>query len=259
MLATNWNQEIDPTGWWMSEKLDGIRAYWDGQKLYSRTGRQITAPSYFTNALPKGQALDGELWIGREQFMPPSVIYDAHSRVWESVKYCAFDVPAIGVPYEERLATLQNLLSPLLRSSGVAPHILVVPVQRCTSAEHMHAYLKEVVDGGGEGLIMRKPQSRYQPGRTNAVLKLKPRQDTEVKFVERHPSHLALICDQPDGQRVPIPCSSRMYYNPPSPGSLITVTHAGFFKNGTLRHAFCLRERRDIEWSDVVEQFNNNK
>src|SRR5215211_5227930 len=33
LLAETWDGVIDPTGWWLSEKLDGVRAYWDGQQL----------------------------------------------------------------------------------------------------------------------------------------------------------------------------------------------------------------------------------
>lgn len=66
MLASKWEGE-DPTGWWMSEKLDGVRAWWTGSTLLSRLGNTINAPAWFTAGLPK-VPLDGELWCGRGQF-----------------------------------------------------------------------------------------------------------------------------------------------------------------------------------------------
>ena len=61
MLATDWNDEDDPAGWWMSEKYDGLRALWTGTVMYSRTGREIRCPDFFRMRLPPF-ALDGELW-----------------------------------------------------------------------------------------------------------------------------------------------------------------------------------------------------
>ena len=48
----------------MCEKLDGFKVYWNGTKFYSKHGKEIVAPTYFTNELPP-VPLDGELWMGR--------------------------------------------------------------------------------------------------------------------------------------------------------------------------------------------------
>ena len=65
MLAHKWDEDRhDPTGWWMSEKYDGLRAYWDGTKFLSRQGNQFCAPSFFLKDLPADHTLDGEVWMG---------------------------------------------------------------------------------------------------------------------------------------------------------------------------------------------------
>lgn len=62
MLGNEWNLDNDPAGWWMSEKYDGIRAYWDGKDFWSRSGRTMpVVPDSFKKGLPD-VGLDGELW-----------------------------------------------------------------------------------------------------------------------------------------------------------------------------------------------------
>jgi DNA ligase-1 len=62
MTSTLWDSSsMDPTGWWMTEKYDGIRLFWDGTQFYTRLGNIVKAPEFITKQLPK-VALDGELW-----------------------------------------------------------------------------------------------------------------------------------------------------------------------------------------------------
>lgn len=67
-LAKKWDPSINPTGWMMSEKLDGMRAYWSGKGLWSRNGNRIFAPQWFTENFPSDVELDGELFVGRGKF-----------------------------------------------------------------------------------------------------------------------------------------------------------------------------------------------
>ena len=52
------------------EKLDGVRAWWDGRQFLSRQGNVYHAPQWFTAGLPN-VCLDGELWLGRKAFQRP--------------------------------------------------------------------------------------------------------------------------------------------------------------------------------------------
>lgn len=67
MLAKNYSNQ-DPTGWWISEKLDGVRCYWNGASFISRQGHAYDVPSFFVDGLPNDVSLDGELWVGRKAF-----------------------------------------------------------------------------------------------------------------------------------------------------------------------------------------------
>lgn len=52
MLATVWQPGDDPTGWWMSEKYEEVRGYWDGKRMLTRCGEVIALPDAFLAALP---------------------------------------------------------------------------------------------------------------------------------------------------------------------------------------------------------------
>jgi DNA ligase-1 len=95
MLAKPWQPALSPAGYLVSEKLDGVRALWDGRQLRFRSGRPIAAPAWFMAGLPDAP-LDGELWMGRHSFEVLSgavrrqVPVDAE---WRLVRYMVFDMP----------------------------------------------------------------------------------------------------------------------------------------------------------------------
>src|SRR5439155_917329 len=100
-----WDGAADPAGWWLSEKLDGVRAYWTGRQFLSRTGHLFHAPDWFTAGLPP-VPLDGELWVGRKQFQRTVGIARRHdgTDLWREVTFLVFDAPEAGPTFERRLA-----------------------------------------------------------------------------------------------------------------------------------------------------------
>ncbi len=112
LLAHSWDFEQDVSGWWMSEKLDGIRAYWDGKRFVSRLGNEFFAPKWFTKGLPN-EPLDGELFVGRKKFNETASIVKQHEATkeeWERVRYLVFDAPSLGEEFEHRYAALARLI-----------------------------------------------------------------------------------------------------------------------------------------------------
>src|SRR5262249_25036355 len=109
LLAESWDTDANLSGWWMSEKLDGVRGYWDGKQLISRLGNLIHAPDWFVAGLPS-VPLDGELWIGRKQFPRTSGFVRRQDRgdFWKEIRYLVFDAPAHGGPFEARLEFIQR-------------------------------------------------------------------------------------------------------------------------------------------------------
>ena len=79
-------------GWWVSEKLDGVRALFDGEFLFSRTGKKISPPAYWIEEITSGALLDGELFIDRGKFQETVSIVRSfkEDKGWHKIKYKIF-------------------------------------------------------------------------------------------------------------------------------------------------------------------------
>ena len=89
---------VNPTGWWMSEKLDGLRAYWDGKHFFSRLGNSFHAPEWFIRDLPQDMTLDGELFGGRGKFQSTvSIVKSGPSDRWKGIKFHVSTIVAYKV------------------------------------------------------------------------------------------------------------------------------------------------------------------
>jgi len=158
----------------LSEKMDGVRAYWDGSKLLSRHGKEIDAPAYFLQDLPPVQ-LDGELWMGRGSYEKVMALLKSKSNEegWSKVRYYVFDLPSTSTAdFQGRHAQLQGLKLP--------SHVNIVAQVRSLSTDHLNGYLYSIVEGGGEGLVARDPQALFNPGIiTPSILKIKVEKQTD--------------------------------------------------------------------------------
>src|SRR5438445_9633811 len=111
LLAQSWDNAADLAGWWMSEKLDGVRAYWDGKQFLSRQGNLYHAPDWFVEGLP-ATPLDGELWIDRKKFQRTVSIVRRQDKNehWKEISYVVFDAPGLDKDFETRLAFFNDQL-----------------------------------------------------------------------------------------------------------------------------------------------------
>jgi DNA ligase-1 len=178
LLAHVWDGVLDPTGWWMSEKLDGVRALWKNKEFVTRQGNAYLAPDWFTVGLPDA-SLDGELWIGRKQFQRTVSVVRRHdaSEHWREVRFVVFDAPDLDKPFEDR----QKFIAKNVNATTYAlPH----PHTTVKSVDHVKEELKRVEALGGEGLMLRKPGSRYEAGRSMSLLKVKSFFDDEATVVD---------------------------------------------------------------------------
>lgn len=164
MRVTDWDWR-DLTGYFYSEKLDGCRAYWDGQQLWTRGGNVIRAPKRFLADLPTGIELDGELWAGRGTFQMASVA--ARFGKWNpDLRFMVFDAPTAEGDWIDRMEKARYLLdfSEFARpvKYGIVEH-----------REHASDIAADFIAAGGEGACFRKPGVGYKRARTLDVQRIK--------------------------------------------------------------------------------------
>jgi DNA ligase len=250
LLANVWNPSIDPTGWWMSEKYDGLRAYWDGQKLWSRKGNLIHAPDYFLAELPRDIVLDGELWIGHGKFEETMSIVRSETPDdrWNRVRYMVFDAPQAKGTFEQRMQFLRTTVSEGNR------FVKVVAQVRCQSVAQLLAERDRVVREGAEGLMLRRPESAYEAGRSPTLLKVKPNDDAEATVIAYEPGKGkfagklgALRVRTDDGREFSIGSglTDADRESPPAVGTVITYRFRGLTAKGLPRFPSYFRVRRD--------------
>ena len=250
LLANVWTPAINPAGWWMSEKYDGLRGFWDGRKLWSRKGRAIAAPDYFLAELPKDVALDGELWMGRGKFEETisAVLSQTPDERWKRVRFMVFDAPQAKGTFEQRMEFLRATLS--------AGNQFAKPViqTRCEGAAQLMAERDRVVSEGGEGLMLRKPESEYEAGRSPTLLKVKPLDDAEATVIAHLPGKGknagklgALRVRTAEGREFSIGTgfTDAQREMPPPIGTLVTYRFRGQTAKGLPRFPSFLRVRRD--------------
>jgi DNA ligase-1 len=250
LLANVWNPSIDPTGWWMSEKYDGQRAWWDGLKLWSRKGNLIHAPDYFLAELPRNIVLDGELWIGHGKFEETMSIVRSETPDdrWDRVRYMVFDAPQAKGTFEERIQFLRATVSEGNR------FVRVVAQERCQGVAQLLAERDRVVREGAEGLMLRKPESAYEPGRSPTLLKVKPYDDAEATVIAHEPGEGkyagklgALRVRTDDGREFSVGTglTDADRESPPPVGTVITYRFQGLTAKGLPRFPSYFRVRRD--------------
>lgn len=250
-LANVYREGVDISQYWVSEKLDGVRAYWSQSIFVSRNGNRYPAPAWFTAGFPK-IPLDGELWMGRNTFQQlVSVVrkQQPDDQEWREVRYLVFDLPAGEGTFTERRESLEQLLREV-----DSPYIQLVHQYRLPDHQSLMKELEQVVAAGGEGLMLRRGTSVYRAGRSDDLLKVKPYLDAEARVI----AHLtgkgkytgllgSLLVESPDGKRFRIGSgfSDTDREMPPPIGSLVTYQYHGLTDSGIPRFPSYLRIREE--------------
>lgn len=249
MLAERWNKSIDPTGWLASEKLDGFHAYWTGKELRLRKkdgiGDIVECPEYFTKNLPK-ESLDGELWAGRGNLhLVAAAVKGSRKYDWRRIVFAIFDSPDYNGGFEERLAHAKNELA-----NAACKTAIVVPHMSCPGNKWLLERLDKIVEAGGEGLMIRKPGSKYVRNRTNVMLKVKKMFDAEAVIIEHVEGTRPGLCGAlkvktKDGKifKVGSGITELIAHNPPPIGTSITYSWDTITKDGIPRPATFVRVR----------------
>ncbi len=237
--------EQNITGWLMSEKLDGIRGYWDGEKLYSKNGNPINPPLWFTANFPPFP-LDGELWSKRDDFeaIQATVLDHIPSKNWENITYNIFEVPEAKGDFLMRLGSAKEWFA-----TRPNKHINIVKQIVCKDEEHLQNYLNEIIALKGEGVIVKNGTEPYHTGRSPHILKVKKAQDMEgiiIGYKYDKGGRLKSLKLQLDSGIVFYlggGLSDKERLTSPKIGEMVTFKYYGFTKNKVPKFASFLRVR----------------
>ncbi|KAF9459157.1 hypothetical protein BDZ94DRAFT_1268934 [Collybia nuda] len=256
LLANKWDIEKgpDPTGWWISEKLDGVRTYYDGKQMISRLGNPFTPPDWFLKKLPEDITLDGELFGGRGEFQTTvSIVKTINSPHWKGITFQIFDIPSRGdEPFEERIEFLKKTFGP--GGTHTSEQIEVVSHELAMSRQHVLDKLKEIEGLGGEGLMLRQPGSKYEGRRSNTLLKIKTFYDAEAVIIGYMPGKGrnqgttgALKCKMESGKTFSVGTglSDKQRKTPPKIGAIIVYRFQELTRDGVPRFPSYIGEAAD--------------
>ena len=252
-------------GWLASEKLDGVRAYWDGRNLLSRNGKILAAPGGWSAHFPPF-ALDGELYAARGEFEKiQSIVMDKTSNVtaWSEINFYIFDVPEASGGLLERLGELENFI---LKNPQAGQNLKIIKQVKVKDNAEFEAFTEAVIAKGGEGAVVREPNAPYERKRSKNALKYKKFKDAECevtainagtgKYAELMGSvtckSLGAAGSNPDEQiasgvkfKVGSGFSDEERANPPKIGSIITYKYQNLTTKGLPRFPVFLRVRED--------------
>ena len=133
--------------------------------------------------------------------------------------------------------------------------VQAVPQRKVAGDAELQALLREVVRGGGEGLMLHRGASLYRAGRGDDLLKLKTHDDAEARVIAhvpgkgKHAGRLgALMVETPEGRRFALGTgfTDAQRADPPPVGSWVTYRFRGLHEgSGLPRFASFLRVRSD--------------
>lgn len=162
-LATDWDFR-DCRHWFWSEKFDGCRAYWDGHCFWTRGGHVIDAPVDVLRLMPRGVALDGELWAGRGA-LNVAMVATVHGHWNDALRFMCFDAPDVAGDWMKRMA-----LADTFRNA------FVLTPERGTIRlrDDPSNIAARIIAAGGEGLMLRNPNvTTYNRKRTIELQRIK--------------------------------------------------------------------------------------
>lgn len=259
MLATVYHPGIDLSAYWLSEKYDGVRGYWDGQRLRTRGGETVHAPDWFTAGWP-ALPMDGELWAGRGRFEETVSTVRQQTpddTAWRSIRFMVFDLPEAPGVFSERLVAYRQLVRQINQS-----WVQAVRQERAHSHAALRARLEQMVRSGGEGLMLHRGDSLYRAVRNDDLLKVKTHEDAEAQVV----GHVrgqgkyagltgALLVQAADGRRFRIGSglSDALRREPPGLGVWVTYRYRGLHDSGLPRFPSFLRARADLSLNQTAE------
>ena len=236
--------------YWVSEKLDGVRAYWTGRKLLTRNGNEIAVPDWFTKGWPN-HVFEGEIWSARNEFQRILACIKRKKKpfsCWKKLKLMLFDLPTNDTNFTQRIKRISDIVN-----EANSPYLLMIKQEKITDIKALYQRLHTIVQANGEGLMLHHKDAFYQQGRNKQLMKLKKYQDAEAKVIKHYKGKGkyinalgALLVETPSGLQFKIGSgfSDQQRKDPPPLGSIITYKYIGKTQRGVPRFASFLRLKK---------------
>ena len=150
-------REQNISGWVMSEKLDGVRAVWNGYVLLTRQGNPLHPNNKFIQNFPPFP-LDGELWTKHGDFEQiASIVSDTNtSGRWLTLTYNLFEAPFSEGNFSQRLGRIKRWFD-----ARPNPYIRIIPQIPIKSKKTLDHFLEQIEKTGGEGVMVKNPATPY--------------------------------------------------------------------------------------------------
>lgn len=249
--ASKYQNDVNVNDYWISEKLDGVRGFWTGKQLLTRSGNDLSPPKWFIENWPN-IAIGGELWSARGQFEQISACVrrkNSDGKCWQDLKLMIFDLPKHAGDFTQRIVAMQQLVA-----QHHSPYLGMVHQQRVKYNMELYKLLDNVVEKKGEGLMLHMANAHYQYGRSKNLLKLKKYQDAEAIVMAhtlgkgKYKGMLgALKVQTPEGVifKIGSGFTDQQRRQPPIIGSTISYKYIGKTQRGVPRFASFLRIKNE--------------
>ena len=247
------------SGWLASEKLDGVRAYWDGENLLSRQGKRLNADVlWLSGGYPELYAKE----LKFEEIQASVMDKQPDEKAWSRLKFHVFDVPEASGGLLDRL----EVLAKFLKNEPNDNLIIIKQIKMHDNAQFLK-FTKDMIAKGGEGAVVREPNAPYERKRSKNALKFKKFKDAECEVVSINKgsgkyANLAgsLTCRALGGKddkekagepkegtifKIGSGLSDEQRTNPPKIGSIITYKFQNLTSYGKPRFPIFLRVRED--------------
>ena len=264
LLRLSEYKDQNVSGWLASEKLDGVRSYWDGENLLSRQGKKLNVPLSFTKNFPKF-ALDGELYSKELKFEEiQATVMDKipNEKAWHRLKFHIFDVPEASGGLLTRLEVLAKFLK-----NKPNENLIIIKQIKMRDNAHFLKFIEDIILKGGEGAVVREQNAPYERKRSKNALKFKKFKDAECEVISINKGRGkyakfagSLTCKalggKDDEEKAGEPKSGTIFKigsglsdeqrtNPPKIGSIITYKFQNLSSYGKPRFPIFLRVRED--------------
>ena len=245
--AINYYEVAEINKYYISEKLDGVRGYWNGKQLITRQGNQINTPTWFTKHWPS-HPMDGELWLKRNQFQALlSCVSKQHPEenelisCWKNIRLMIFDLPEHSGIFSARVKNMHEIIA-----KNSSPYLAMIDQVQFNDVLDLDNKLNNVIAKQGEGLMLHLASAHYKIGRNPALMKLKKHQDAEAIIIGhtkgkgKYQQQLGAIKVKTAAGiifKIGSGFSDYQRTNPPEIGTIITFKYNGLTQAGIPRFA----------------------